>query len=127
MSKEINLILNESDLTSYALINKSKIESLKKQLELLLQKKIRLEIQIKYLKQTINKRTKNITFQLKNKVQLENVTMPVEIIDKNQAFVSIPEELGPEATQAIRELLSVYKDLQKLNEDYEEQLKEILN
>lgn len=127
MSKEINLILNESDLTSYALINKSKIESLKKQLELLLQKKIRLEIQIKYLKQTINKRTKNITFQLKNKVQLENVTMPVEIIDENQAFVSIPEELGPEATQAIRELLSVYKDLQKLNEDYEEQLKEILN
>lgn len=67
------LILKESSekILSTAVLQKNKLANMKRQLEILLQKKIRLDTEIKILKKSIKKKSKSFQFSLKSQINLE--------------------------------------------------------
>lgn len=67
------LVLKEepAKILSDTLVAKSKLENMKKQLEILLQKKIRIDNEILILKRSIKDKSKSIQLRIKTKVSLE--------------------------------------------------------
>lgn len=88
---------------------------MKDQLEILLRKKVRLELEIKTLKKAINNRVANSEKQIKVALNVENCSKSPISAEEQTVLL----EQYPEVYQAIAEFDSFQLNLNKMLEDYQ--------
>lgn len=120
--EEILMIIKENSevILSTAMLQKNKLQNMKKQLEILLQKKIRLETEIKILKKSIKKKSKSFQFSLKSKINLEAFGEDLEPTDFTREFLK--ETLSQETISTLIEYDQVLHDIDLLLEEFKEEI-----
>lgn len=113
------LILNEGPekILSDTLLAKNKLTNMKKQLEILLQKKIRLDNEILILKKSISKKNKSLTLKLKTSIALEAFNPEEVSIETRQEFLQ--REL-PEVVPLFIELDQLTSEISELIQELDE-------
>lgn len=100
------------------MMQKNKLENMKKQLDILLSKKIRIDTEIKILKKSIKEKSKTYQLSLKSKINLEAFDENQEPTDQTRSFLeaSIPEVI-PVLVEYDQILQSIDELLKELNEN----------
>lgn len=114
------IILKESPekILSTVVLQKNKLQNMKRQLEILLQKKIRLDTEIKILKKSIKKKSKSFQFSLKSQINLEAYDENQNPTSETQAFI---EAVIPEAIPYLVEYDQLLNEIDELLFDNQEE------
>lgn len=109
------LILNEGPdkILSDVLLAKSKLESMKNQLEILLKKKIRIDNEILILKRSIRQKSKMTQLRIKTKINLEAY---------DQETLDATEETREFLNRELPDVIPHFLELDQLLEEIEDLL-----